>query len=50
MLVLKLIAFISELDRRTGGNLFCDYEDYMPLDEDGMPASNEYSPEGEGEQ
>jgi len=49
--VTKLNAFISELDEHAGEISFCDYEDFMPLAEDDMPAeSGEWSDTSECEE
>jgi hypothetical protein len=49
--VTKLNAFISELDRHTDRNFFCDYEEFLPPDEDDMPAEyEEFSASCEWEQ
>ena len=48
--VLKLNAFIGELDLHTDGNLFGDYEEYREFDEDDIAAEyGECSLEREGE-
>jgi hypothetical protein len=48
--VTRLNAFISELDAYAGKISFSDYEEFMPADEDDMPAEYDaFSPDGEWE-
>jgi hypothetical protein len=49
--IIRLNAFISELDAHTGEISFSGYEAFMPQEEDDLPADNdEFSAEREGEQ